>query len=591
MTGGPAGRRNRWNGYRDAAVAGMRSPREGPAESLSERLRRRAFQRSIDQGAIQMAPGRWRDLRLVPLGAAAWAGAAAGGVVAPDSRHAALAAVVGAAVAALMGGAACMVGLMRSSRARGVVALCVCVLLAGAAGTAAALEHAVVEREGPAGDLLEQGGTVIATVVITGDPTPQRSSRPFASASRYTAAGTLVCGKAEGRVFSASAAILVAGGSEAASLRAGTTVEVSGRVVPSARAGGSALLSISSRPKVVATDPPRQFLAGVRESLRASAGWLSSDAAGLLPGMTVGDTAALPADLETAMRDVGLGHLTAVSGANFTLLFGAVLLALRLVRASRPASVLGCAAALLAFAAVVGPEPSVLRAAAMGAVGLLALLSGRAGRSCSAVSAAVLVLVLLEPALALSMGFLLSVAATLGIAVLGPPLTVVLAARLPAWLAAAVAVPLSAQLTCGPLIVLVQPAFLSMSLAANLLSAPFVPVVTVAGTIALAVCTWCPPAAFLATAVGGAAAQAVASVARVLAQAPGATVPWPEGLAGAFAMAGLSAVNAVALWAVLLPTGRRWMAWLWAVLSQSVRSRVDGILGLGRGSRHGRVEG
>jgi competence protein ComEC len=39
------------------------------------------------------------------------------------------------------------------------------------------------------------------------------------------------------------------------------------------------------------------------------------------------------------------------------------------------------------------------------------------------------------------MGFLLSVAATLGIALLGPPLIGILAGRLPAWLAVAVAVP------------------------------------------------------------------------------------------------------------------------------------------------------
>jgi competence protein ComEC len=193
----------------------------------------------------------------------------------------------------------------------------------------------------------------------------------------------------------------------------------------------------------------------------------------------------------------------------------------------------------------------------MGAVGLVALMSGRAGRSCSSLSGAILVLVLLEPDLALSMGFLLSVAATLGIALLGPPLTGILAARMPAWLAVAVAVPLSAQLMCGPLVVLIQPSFLTLSLAANIAVSPFVPIVTVAGTVALATCTWCPPVALLCTAVGGAAAQAVAGTARLLASLPGAALPWPDGLAGAGAMAVMSTVNVAALWAAFSPAGRR----------------------------------
>ncbi|HJW01071.1 MAG TPA: ComEC/Rec2 family competence protein, partial [Arthrobacter sp.] len=48
----------------------------------------------------------------------------------------------------------------------------------------------------------------------------------------------------------------------------------------------------------------------------------------------------------------------------------------------------------------------------------------------------------------------------------------------PRWVAAAVAVPLSAQLLCGPVIVLLQPQFSTYSLLANVLASPLVAPVT-----------------------------------------------------------------------------------------------------------------
>lgn len=603
-------RRRAWNRYRDAAVVGAGGPDREPLPPLAERLRLHTLSWwSVDQTSVRAASGKWRDLRLVPIGAGAWLGTVCGVVVPTDAEAALVVGVAAVAAGVVLGGTAWVVmravGRRRASRVRGrwgwassptsrraagVTILAACTALSLAAGCAAALGHGSSQRAGPAGDLLLRGGQTVATVQVTGAPAPQRQGRAFGAGPRFTASAVLLHATDAGRAFSASASILIVGGADVGALRAGTTVEVSGRVVPATRPGTAAMLSITSRPRVVAGDGPLRLVAAVRESLRTSAAWLWSDAAGLLPGMTVGDTTALPAELETAMRDVGLGHLTAVSGANFTLLFGAVLLLLRALRAGRTMSVLGCAAALVAFAIVVGPEPSVLRAAAMGAVGLLALFSGRPGRSCSAISAAVLVLVLLEPPLAVSMGFLLSVVATLGIAVLGPPLTEALATRLPGWLAVAVAVPLSAQLACGPFMILIQPAFLSTSLVANLTSTPFVPIVTVAGTVALATSAWCPPVAFLATAIGGSAAQAVAVIARSLAAAPGATIPWPEGLPGVLAMAGVSVANAVLLWAVLLPSGR-------VALTSACRGaagrlrRAPGRPGLGQRSSRGRVDG
>ncbi|MDQ4491445.1 ComEC/Rec2 family competence protein [Sinomonas sp. ASV486] len=598
-------RREAWNRYREAAVSGARPRVEADAATtLVEQLRLRAAQWwSVDPVAGHTRSGRWRDLRLVPIGAAAWLGAALAPAIGPSATRAGLlastlAVAAGALAIAL---AASVVKGRVAARRRGLSAglkrsvpaavLTACTAIALAAGLGAAAGHHAAEHSGPAGELLDRGGQTVATVEVTGEPNQQRQRGTFGSGPRFAAEGRLLQATDGGRSFTASASIRLVGGAEMARVRSGTTIEVAGRIVPADQPGRTALLSVSSRPRVVESDAARRQVGALRESLRRSSEWLWPDAAGLLPGMTVGDTAALPVELEDAMRDVGLGHLTAVSGANFTLLLALVLLGLRSLRASRAMVLIGCALAVIGFTVIVGPEPSVLRAAAMGTVGLVALVSGRAGRSCSAVSSAVLVLVLAQPPLALSMGFLLSVAATLGIALLGPPLTQMLAARFPAWLALAVAVPLSAQLTCGPLMVLIQPSFLSLSLVANVASTPFVPVVTVAGTLALATCAWCPPVALLAVGVGGAGAQAIALTARMLAGLPGATLPWPEGVGGAVAMAAVSGLNAALLWATLLPSGQAAVRLLACRIIRLARAALACTAsGLGVTVRRGRVE-
>lgn len=96
--------------------------------------------------------------------------------------------------------------------------------------------------------------------------------------------------------------------------------------------------------------------------------------------------------------------------------------------------------------------------------------------------------------------------------------------------------------------------------------------------------------ALVCTAIGGAAAQAVAASARLLASLPGAALPWPDGPAGALAMAVTSAVNSAALWVGLSPAGRRAAARLARGLTDSARAAAASTSGLGRGARRGRVD-
>jgi competence protein ComEC len=183
----------------------------------------------------------------------------------------------------------------------------------------------------------------------------------------------------------------------------------------------------------------------------------------------------------------------------------------------------------------------------MGAIGLASLSGGRTGRGLSFLCLAVIGLLLADPALANSYSFLLSVLATLGIVVAAPWIMEWLPAGIPRWLAAGLAVPLSAQLFCGPVIVLLQPQFSSYALLANIVAAPLVAPVTILGTAAVPLVPLAPWAATVPIAVAGSCAGAVAAVARFFAALPGAALEWPEGPFGAATMVLLSACTVLVL--------------------------------------------
>jgi len=250
---------------------------------------------------------------------------------------------------------------------------------------------------------------------------------------------------------------------------------------------------------------------------------------------------------------VGMTHLTAVSGANCSLILGALLLAARTVRLPRAPAAAVALGGLALFVLMVGPDASVLRAALMGAIGLVSLSGGRTGRGLSFLSLAVISLLVADPALGTSFSFLLSVLATLGIVVAGPRMMEWLPPVVPRWLAAGLAVPLSAQLFCGPVIVLLQPQFSSYALLANMVAAPLVAPVTILGTAAVPLVPLAPWAANVPMAVAGVCSAGVAAVARFFAALPGAALPWPEGLFGAATMASFSACTVLMLWAILHP--------------------------------------
>ncbi|MBA2770024.1 MAG: ComEC/Rec2 family competence protein, partial [Sporichthyaceae bacterium] len=278
-----------------------------------------------------------------------------------------------------------------------------------------------------------------------------------------------------------------------------------------------------------------QRVAGaLRAGLRRASGGLPTAQRGLLPGLVIGDTSRVPSTLADDFRTAGLTHLTAVSGANLAIVTGFVLLLGRNVGVRGRALPLLAAVAMVGFVVLARPQPSVVRAAAMGAVALSALASGRRRRSLAALGVTVVVLLLLDPWLSRSYGFVLSVLATGALVLLAPRWARAWQERgLPAPLAQALAVPLAAQLVCAPVVAMLSGQVSLVAVPANLLVAPVIAPATVLGVMATVASSVHQPTATALAWLAGAFVWWVVVVARWAAGLPWAATAWPASLSGA----------------------------------------------------------
>ena len=276
----------------------------------------------------------------------------------------------------------------------------------------------------------------------------------------------------------------------------------------------------------------RRWAAEVRANFREASRWLPERTRGLVTGMTIGDTSQMDPVQREDMRRTSLAHLTAVSGAHFSVAMLAISALLRMVRVPRGVRAVALVMMTIVFAAVVLPTPSVMRAGFMGLVVAAALWWGRRGQPLPALSAAVVTLIGADPFLAMSYGFALSVSATAAIALWSPFLAHALERIMVPRVARLLSIPLAAQLATFPVLVLMEPRLALYGVFANLVAVPSAVVVIVAGITGVVLAGVHPWLAAPALGVASLAAEVVAFVARTFAALPGATVPWPSGTSG-----------------------------------------------------------
>ena len=355
--------------------------------------------------------------------------------------------------------------------------------------------------------------------------------------------------------------VLVLGDASWVGLRWMERVRATGRLAP-AEVGDDVVAVLTPGPAPASLAPPGNLGEAadhVRERFRGAASGLPADARGLLPGLVIGDTANTPPELTRAMLDTGMTHLSAVSGSNVAVILAAALGLCRLLGLRRRGRPLVALVILAAFVILVRPEPSVVRAAVMGAVGLLGMSTSRRRAGLPALATAILLLICWDPWLARSYGFALSALATLGLLLFANPWGAVIGRLLPArvrhW-GPALAVPVAAQMMCAPVVVLLQGSVTVIGVLANLLAAPLVAPATIAGVAtAMVSVVWAALAEPLAW-VAAVPTLGIAWVARKFATVPMGTLPWPDGPPGAVLLAVLTLAGVLAgPW--LLLHGRR----------------------------------
>ena len=414
-------------------------------------------------------------------------------------------------------------------------------LLGTALALVATAAHSSVREAGLVPGLAAQRAMATIEAVIVTDPrvVMTKGVRPTELVIVKVSVRTVV---GRGQRSESSTPVMVFGDTSWAHVRWRERVRISGRFDVADPGDDVVAIFNPSGPPASVGEPGRiaDVAEQVRSGLRDAVSGLPLDARGLLPGLVIGDTSRTPQSLTDAMLKTGMTHLSAVSGSNVAVVLVAAMALCRVVGVRRrwrpPVALL----LLAGFVILARPEPSVLRAAVMGVIGLLGLSTSRRRIGIPALSGAVLVLLCIDPWLSRSFGFALSTLATLGLLLFARPWGAWFARFLPRrlkGLGVAIAIPVAAQAMCGPVVVLLQGSVTLIGVVANLLAAPLVAPATVLGVSVALVALISHPLAVLLGWLAALPTLGIAWVARACAGVPMGTMPWPDGAPGAILLA------------------------------------------------------
>jgi competence protein ComEC len=294
----------------------------------------------------------------------------------------------------------------------------------------------------------------------------------------------------------------------------------------------------------------RGGLGGVADRLHA---WLARDGArglagerrAVIEGVVLGEDQGLSDSLKQRFRASGLYHLLAVSGSNVALVAAGILSLAWLAGVSRLAAELLALAGIGAYVLAVGPQPSVIRAGVVAALGSLAWLSGRQRDRWHALLLSAVVLLASNPSNALDPGFELSFVAVVSIFLLAPRIRLVLEGYpVPRSLHGVVSVSAACGLGTAPVCWFQFHAVPLLTVPANAAAAPVMaPMLALALVAAVVAPVELPAAALLATVDGWCAAY-LAACARFFGGLPGAQIRSPAAAAALASCALLAAAYA-----------------------------------------------
>jgi len=225
------------------------------------------------------------------------------------------------------------------------------------------------------------------------------------------------------------------------------------------------------------------------QSNKAIQNILPEPQASFLAGLLLGIQDNIPKDLIENFNKTGTRHIIALSGYNITIIASLLMGFLLWLGFWRKHAFFISIIAIIFFVILTGASASVVRAAIMGTLVLIAQRAGRISNPRNLLAATAFLMLLKEPsALIDNVGFQLSFAATIGILYLGPRLQ-----KLPEILATT----LSAQIAVLPFLAYYFHQISLISPFANLLILPIIPVTMAIGFMAVILgIIWIPAGAF-----------------------------------------------------------------------------------------------
>ncbi len=289
--------------------------------------------------------------------------------------------------------------------------------------------------------------------------------------------------------------------------------------------------SIKSAALVSVTPGPwwTEAEANVRAFVRASvARYLpppSAQSAAIVTAILIGDRAGLGTDVQRKLQAAGTYHVIAISGGNIALVTALCFGIGRLTFRSARLPALITIVAVVAYASILGDDPSIRRAVAAAVLYFALGLAGVTPRAIDLLATVTLAIALVDPLVVIDASAWLSFGATAGIVVaasriarrVGPPTGVSsLAARVWTTTSTLLSATVAAELALLPIAAGQFSRVSVAGLGLNFVAIPAMSVVEIAGAMLVACAAWCPPAARAAAFVADEAARAIVSSAGLL---------------------------------------------------------------------------
>lgn len=194
----------------------------------------------------------------------------------------------------------------------------------------------------------------------------------------------------------------------------------------------------------------------------------------------------IPAAVMNSFSATGIVHILSVSGSHVALLFSFLYFLGKWLGLPQKVTILGTAGMVLFYALLAGLVPPVIRAAVMGLLTVGGIFLEREKVTLNLLGAAILGMLLWDPFYLYDVSFQLSVGASAGILLFYRPLLhwEKKWMKLPQWMQEGIALAIAAQLLTIPIILYDFHVFPLFFIPANLLVAPFLEWVIIAGLLA-----------------------------------------------------------------------------------------------------------